>query len=339
MKRFFLIVVALSLGIIPFLNCASKAHSQAASVPEKKRSCGTMEVHERLLKTVPTYRENLEAIDARTSENLMRAVARTEVIKIPVVVHVVYRKTAQNISNEQIASQIGILNEDYRALNADVSSVPSAFQPLVADARIEFALACRDPEGKPTNGITRTKTRKRAFKTNDAVKFSARGGHDAWPRDKYLNIWVCKLTGGLLGYAQFPGGPAATDGVVTTHTAFGDTGTATVPFNKGRTATHEIGHWLNLRHIWGDDCPGTNQCDGSDFVADTPNQECANYGCPTFPHISCDNGPNGDLFMNYMDYTDDACMFMFSKGQSTGMDGALDGPRLALLSSDGLNCP
>jgi Pregnancy-associated plasma protein-A len=114
--------------------------------------------------------------------------------------------------------------------------------------------------------------------------------------------------------------------------AFGNTGTAAAPFNLGRTATHEIGHWLNLRHIWGDDGTG---CTGDDFVADTPNAGGPNYGTPAFPHISCSNGPNGDMFMNYMDYVDDAAMFMFTQGQVDRMQAALDGPR----SSTGVTGP
>jgi hypothetical protein len=137
-------------------------------------------------------------------------------------------------------------------------------------------------------------------------------------------MWVCQLGGGLLGYAQFPGGPAATDGVVILHSAFGTTGTAAPPFHLGRTATHEIGHWLNLNHIWGDDGTG---CSGTDNVADTPNQGGGNTGKPTFPHVSCGNGPNGDMFMNYMDYVDDDAMFMFTAGQATRMQACLDGPR------------
>src|SRR5207237_8069001 len=130
-------------------------------------------------------------------------------------------------------------------------------------------------------------------------------------------LWVVlAMRGVVLGYAQFPGGPAATDGVVIAQSCFGNTGTAAYPFNKGRTATHEVGHWLNLYHIWGDD--GT-ACTGSDLVGDTPNQGDENYGCPAFPSVSCSNGPNGDMFMNYMDYTDDACLFMFSAVQKTRM--------------------
>jgi hypothetical protein len=138
---------------------------------------------------------------------------------------------------------------------------------------------------------------------------------------------VCQLSGGLLGYAQFPGGPAQTDGVVIRHSGFGTTGTAAAPFDRGRTATHEIGHWANLFHIWGDDGTG---CNGTDEVADTPNQADENYGCPTFPSISCNNGPNGDMFMNYMDYVDDEAMVMFTAGQVSRMNATLAGPRKAL---------
>ena len=143
-------------------------------------------------------------------------------------------------------------------------------------------------------------------------------------------MWVCQLAGGLLGCAQFPGGPAETDGVVILYTGFGTTGTAAPPFDRGRTATHEIGHWLNLFHIWGDDGTG---CNGTDEVGDTPNAAGPNFGCPAFPHVTCSNGPDGDMFMNYMDYTDDTCMFMFTAGQVTRMQAALDGPRSSIGST------
>jgi hypothetical protein len=290
-----------------------------------------MQVHDRLLRTAPGYREARD-----TSENqalramVMPIVGRTGCTKIPVVVHVVHRTAAQNISDAQIKSQIEVLTADFRKKNADIGSVPAPFAPLAADARVEFELAKIDPAGNPTNGITRTATTVNGFTDDDAVKSAATGGVNAWPSDKYLNMWVCQLAGGLLGYAQFPGGPAATDGVVILHSAFGTTGTATAPFNLGRTATHEVGHWLNLRHIWGDDGTG---CAGSDFVADTPNQGGPNIGTPTFPSISCGNGPNGDMFMNYMDYVDDIAMMMFSAGQVTRMQATLDGFRSAIGTS------
>jgi pregnancy-associated plasma protein-A len=293
-----------------------------------RRSCGTNAVHERLLRTVEGY------ADARAaSENqALRAMAspfvgRTGCTEIPTVVHVVYKTNAQNISDAQIKSQIDVLNADFRKKNADVSTTPAVFMPLASDARVQFKLATTDPAGKATDGITRTKTTKDSFSHDDGVKSAGSGGADPWPADKYLNIWVCQLGGGLLGYAQFPGGPAATDGVVILHSGFGTTGTAAAPFNLGRTTTHEVGHWLNLRHIFGDDGTG---CAGSDFVADTPNQGGPNFGVPTFPHVSCGNGPNGDMFMNYMDYVDDVAMVMFTAGQVTRMQATLDGFRSAI---------
>jgi hypothetical protein len=289
------------------------------------RSCASMEVHERLLRTEPGY------LRARlASENRAFQAARGEpsgrvgITVIPVVVHVVHKTAAQNIDMAQIRSQIDVLNRDFRKTNGDIGSIPSVFAPLAADARIEFELATTDPGGNATDGVTRTSTNTTSFSGNDGVKRSSSGGIDAWPTDRYLNIWVCPLSGGLLGYAQFPGGPVDTDGVVVRHSAFGTSGTAAAPFDLGRTATHEIGHWLNLRHIWGDDGGG---CNGDDFVADTPNAADSNVGKPSFPHITCNNGPNGDMFMNYMDYTDDDSMFMFTAGQVQRMQTCLDSDR------------
>ena len=298
----------------------------AESHTQRTRTCGTMAVHERLLRTASGYMAARAASETRAwqSANRMAPTARTGVTVIPVVVHVVYKTNAQNISDAQIQSQIAILNQDYRKTNADVSSTPAAFQPLCGDARVEFELAKTDANGNPTSGVTRTQTTANSFVDDDKVKSSTTGGADAWPADKYLNLWVCELGANLLGYAQFPGGPPTTDGVVILHSAFGNTGTAAAPFDLGRTATHEIGHWLNLRHIWGDDGTG---CSGDDFVADTPNAAGSNTGKPGFPHVTCNNGPNGDLFMNYMDYVDDAAMFMFTNGQVARMQACLDGDR------------
>ncbi|RZU00636.1 zinc metalloprotease [Rivibacter subsaxonicus] len=293
------------------------------------RACGTMPVHERLLRTDPAYaRARIASENHHFEFRLRRGMgARTGVTRIPVVVHVVFKTAAQNIADSQVQSQIEVLTNDFRKRNADLNRIPAAFQPLSGDARVEFALATTDPAGNASNGITRTQTNVNAFSDDDAVKHAASGGADAWPPGQYLNMWVCQLGGGLLGYAQFPGGAADTDGVVVLHSAFGTNGTAAAPFNLGRTATHEVGHWLNLRHIWGDDGGG---CNGDDFVTDTPNQADANTGKPAFPLISCHNGPNGDMFMNYMDYTDDDSMFMFSAGQVERMQACLDGDRAGL---------
>jgi hypothetical protein len=292
--------------------------------------CGAMEAHMRLLETIPGMRERraeIHALTDRLTENgAASRLARTEPLTIPVVVHVVHKTAAENISVPQINSQIDALNRDFSAGNPDAATCPAVWTGLIADAQIRFSLATKDPQGKPTTGITRTATKVNAFSTNDAVKESATGGADPWPSDAYLNVWVCTLAGGLLGYAQFPGGPAATDGVVILNTAFGTKGTASAPFDEGRTAVHEVGHWLNLNHIWGD----TSDCTGTDHVIDTPNAQLPNYGAPMFPHVSCGNGPSGDMFVNYMDYVDDRAMVMFTRGQIARMQASLAGPRSAI---------
>jgi len=297
-----------------------------------RRMCGAMEVHMRLVESDPDMRKRRAQIHAATEIMVARGTAFKRVaakkvpVAIPVVVHVVYKTAAENISLAQIQTQIDALNRDYSAVNPDKSNAPAVWQGLIVDSQIRFALATKDPSGKATNGITRDKTRLASFSTHDEVKRKATGGADPWPSNKYLNLWVCTLGGGLLGYAQFPGGPAATDGVVILNTAFGTTGTATAPFNLGRTATHEVGHWLNLNHIWGD----TSDCSGTDHVSDTPKAQLPNYDSPKFPHISCSNGPNGDMFVNYMDYVDDRIMVMFTHGQVARMQATLAGPRAAM---------
>ena len=171
------------------------------------------------------------------------------------------------------------------------------------------------------------------FNIDDHIKFSADGGDDAWDRDRYLNIWVGNLTGGILGYSSMPGASKDVDGVAVNYTAFGTTGTATTPFNLGRTTTHEIGHWLNMIHIWGDaDC-------GNDQVDDTPPQHNANHGTPSGIQITCGNGPYGDMYMDYMDFTDDIGMHMFTYGQRDRMRTLFDegGFRYPILSSNALS--
>lgn len=292
-----------------------------------RRSCACLQVHFGLLDRFPDFRFNQAEIEdyTRTCLRAGRSAPRKGVVKIPVVVHVVYKTAREKISNAQVLSQIKVLNQDFRKKNTDRSKVPSPFKPLAADPKIEFVLAKRDPKGKPTKGILWKKTNKSSFSTNDDVKSASTGGVEPWDTTKYLNIWVCTLGGNLLGYAQFPGGPPDADGVVILNTAFGTTGTASAPFNKGRTATHELGHFLNLSHIWGESRWPT--CSDSDYVDDTPNQFAPNSGKPTFPSISCANDPDGDMFVNYMDYVDDAAMFMFTEGQVARMRATLSGPR------------
>lgn len=318
--------------------------------PEKPNRCGTMEGYQERLQSDPEFARNEAALERAISAYIkkMRSGEFTEFrsgkVVIPVVVHVVHKNATENVSDAQIQSQIDVLNEDYRRLNTDVSGVPTDFQSLVADARIEFKLAERDPDCNPTTGITRTSTTVTSFShsttaasptARNPVKFNSSGGADGWPSDEYLNLWVCDLSGGTLGYASFPSDLASRpdeDGVVIDFGAFGNTGTAAAPFDLGRTATHEIGHWLNLNHIWGDDQNASDQCSGTDHVDDTPNQDIMNFGCPTHPHASC--GSN-DMFMNYMDYVDDDCMIMFSNGQSDRMDAVLYTTRTGIVSSQG----
>lgn len=296
----------------------------------RRRTCGAMEAHMRLLETHPEMRERRAEIHALTarlvSNGAASRLARNAPLTIPVVVHVVYKKAAENIADTQIASQIDALNRDFSAGNLDRITTPAVWAGLVDDAKIRFALAKKDPRGKSTTGITRTSTTVTSFSTGDTVKRSATGGADPWPSDTYLNLWVCTLANGLLGYAQFPGGPADTDGVVILNTAFGTNGTASPPFDLGRTAVHEVGHWLNLNHIWGD----ASDCSGTDHVADTPNAQLPNFGEPIFPHVSCNNGPSGDMFVNYMDYVDDRVMVMFTRGQVARMQASLAGPRSSI---------
>ena len=301
-----------------------------------RRQCGVMDVHRRLLSTSPAYAAARSALETATMSYVAAQQRFAGIARIPCVVHVVWNTNAQNISQAQIDSQIDVLNRDFRATNPDTSIVPGVFSGLIADTRIEFFLATEDPNGNPTTGVTRTQTSTAGFGTDDKVKSSATGGIDPWDTANYLNIWVCQLGGGLLGYAQFPGGPADTDGVVILHSGFGTNGTAAAPFDLGRTTTHEVGHYLNLLHIWGDDGSG---CSGSDECADTPNAAGPNFGVPTFPQVTCSNGPNGDLFYDYMDYTDDRGMVMFTTDQVTRMQACLDTVRRDLPDFGGTGTP
>ncbi len=287
-----------------------------------KRRCGAMGVHHLLLETSPSFRRAQSRMESGTSRMMQKGMAEVMPPKprlIPVVVHILYRNEADNLSDAQIESQISALNKDFRATNPDKSRIPPPFKGLLADAMMEFRLATKDDYGKRSTGITRTRTNLSSFPANDSMKSTRTGGVKPWDTRRFLNIWVCRLSGNLLGYAQFPGGPRSTDGVVILTTAFGTRGNVAAPFNKGRTTTHEIGHYFNLRHIWGD----REDCFGSDLVNDTPNALAPNFGAPTFPRISCSNGPNGDMFMNYMDYVNDDAMQMFSSGQAARMQAAL----------------
>ncbi len=274
----------------------------------------------------------------KNNKEKTRMTAKSSVITIPVVVHVVWHEQLENISEEQIYSQLEVLNTDFRMLN-DTSAIPNEFAHLAADIEIEFCLATTDPNGNPTTGITRTFTSldqvgiAKDNLDNYFIYYDSLGGKSSWDTEHYLNIWVCELanSGNLLGYASAPStSPFVEDGVVIDYRYFGTTGTAenSFPNELGRTATHEVGHFFNLEHMWG---PEDGGCGVDDFVADTPEQSTYYFSCPTYPKTSCGSS---DMFMNFMDYVDDRCMYLFTEGQKARMQAALNGPRLKLSQSD-----
>ncbi|HQV53872.1 MAG: zinc metalloprotease [Chitinophagaceae bacterium] len=313
--------LVLLAGVVMFgLSCNKSTSNEDESFQDEeitatKRSCSSDDVLQQQLIEDPTLGTRMNAIEEFTrriieSPDQNRLV--NGVIEIPVVFNVLYKTTAQNVSQAQLQSQIDVLNEDFAATNADYNLTSTYNSVKSGNIAVRFVL----------DAVVRKQTNTTSWSTNNAMKKSAKGIAPTSPTTK-LNIWVCNMGGGILGYAQFPGGSSATDGVVLDDNATGRTGTAAAPFNKGRTATHEVGHWMNLRHIWGDATCGTDQ------VGDTPTHNTANYGCPASGHKSTCSGTPVEMTMNYMDYTDDACMYMFSLGQETRMLAvfAAGGPR------------
>ncbi|MBT7896363.1 MAG: zinc metalloprotease [Flavobacteriales bacterium] len=300
-----------------------------------QQRCHTTEYEENLKNKYSQYKEERKKVNKETNhwiENNYNN--KNSIITIPVVVHIVWNTTQENISDQQIFSQIDVLNADFRRTNIDAIMTPTVWTSIAADTEIEFCLATIDPNGAFTSGITRTQTSQTSFSIQaDAMKSTSTGGIDPWDQDNYLNIWVCDLSGGILGYATPPSSfNNPDDGVVIGYNYFGTLGTVQAPYNKGRTSTHEVGHWLNLDHIWGS---GGN-C-GNDNVNDTPIQEEENYNCPAFPHNanSCGtSNSSGDMFMNYMDYTNDGCMNLFTLGQKARMIAAINQYRTNLLNNN-----
>ena len=304
-----------AIAFAALMACAGNSFAQ--------RTCGSMEILEMQIQEDPKRGVTLDQIEAHTLAIETSGERNVNgVITIPVVVHVLYNNSTENISDAQILSQIQVLNDDFRRFNADADDTWSQ----AADSEIEFCMATSDPNGNPTDGILRVPTSVSAFGTNDEMKFTSSGGSDAWPASDYLNMWVCDISGGILGYAQFPGGSSATDGVVCDYQYFGTVGVATAPFDGGRTTTHEVGHWLNLRHIWGD-----GNCNADDFVSDTPSSDGPNYGCAVGT-VSCSST---DMVQNYMDYSDDGCMNLYTVGQKNRMRALFEsgGYRSSLLNS------
>ncbi len=299
---------------------------QASEPDRQKIRCATVEYMKMMEAENPSYLQT-KLIDEGLIQQILQgqqfARSTNTTYTIPVVVHVVYKNTAQNISDAQIMSEIDVLNEDYGRYSADTIMTPAVWNSIAGRSSFQFCLARQDPDGNPTNGIERRATTSSSFSSNNNVKHFSAGGLDAWDVNRYFNIWVCNLGNFLLGYAEPPSSVHSNDyGVVIIYDSFGRTGTVASPYNLGRTTTHEIGHAMSLAHIWGDD---TN-CSGSDGISDTPNQEIETYDCPVaFPLFdNCSSSGNGIMYMNYMDYTDDACMNMFTNGQTNRMRAAME---------------
>ena len=330
------------------------------SINAQNKKCATMEILEQRMKKDPSIQLRMQQSEIETqkwiaghSKTNPKTTSNTtksnHVITIPVVFHIIHTGepigTGSNISDDQIYSQLDILNEDFRLMNADSLDDTHPFWFYTADTEIEFCLAQQDPNGNATTGITRTLSSMPHFgvTNRDDIKYTADGGKDNWDPTQYLNFWTFKAdpAWSILGFATFPSDLATDpdlDGVAQIYNATGIHPDNKPDNNLGRTATHEVGHWLNLHHIWGDEA-----C-GDDFCADTPEHEGENYGCPTFPHRpynTCTPGTyeNGEMYMNYMDYVNDNCMVMFTLNQSDRMDAALFGARSGLLTSDGCSTP
>ncbi len=301
------------------------------------RQCGANENGKYILENTVGTKEKMlaierqiEAVTKNSGELQIRTASK---FTIPVVVHVVYYNALTNISDAQIQSQIDALNRDFNRKAVEINQTPSVFSSLVADCSVQFALAVRDEKGNKTNGIVRHQTTRSDWGARDDVKMSTKGGFAPWNADNYLNLYVCSIGNGILGYAASPGTPKEFDGVVIDFSAFGTTGTARKPFNLGRTATHEIGHWLGLIHIWGD-----NDC-GDDRVNDTPVQQEAHYGNVNgMMYSNCTGQQAANMTMNFMDYVNDGSMWMFSEGQKTRMWAVLSdkSARGTITKSDAL---
>ena len=344
-KRLFLAGCLLSFSLITSAQQRLNKQNNLMQKEIMKRSCGSGVMD-------ADYENWLQPLIQLQAQNSNKNAVT--VFNIPVVFHVLHNGAnpgvGLNISNAQVLSQLAVLNEDYRKTNADTILIPSVFTGVAADCEINFCLAQTAPNGSATTGIDRIN-----YNTLGATAPPFQRSYvdgtikpaTIWNPNNYLNIWVVPdyTDGGfaLLGHATFPAGSTlsglsapfgslTSDGVVIWYRACGRVGNLDPTYDEGRTATHEVGHWLGLRHTWGD-----SNC-GNDYCTDTPTQQTANFGCTSFPHVTCSNGPNGDMFMNYMDYTDDPCMFMFTANQKARMQTVMSNSPMRVALSQSTTC-
>lgn len=314
--------------------------ARAQVIPVKR--CATMELlktsleKDQLLKA--RYEQDILRIEQLAAQRATNPQAREMAtpVYIPVVFHIVLPDPTE-VSDKMVEDQLKVLNTDFAGLNADSVIIPAGFKPLFAHSKIQFVLAKRTPGNEPTTGIERVVSTVPVFTPNDNyVKRASTGGATIWNSSKYLNIWVCNLGGGVLGYSTFPTSAGASEqGIVIRHTTM--PGGALTGYNDGRTLTHEAGHFFFLFHIWGDD---DGACDGSDGVSDTPNQSDASSGCHTGVLTdNCTTTAPGVMYQNYMDYSSDGCMAMFTRLQVTRMETALNNYRASLLTSNAAVSP
>lgn len=313
MKAFFIFLITICIAV--------QLHAQ--------KKCATIDYQQKLpvIQSQNYIPELIVASKENSNEIVTNGILTppSSIITIPVVVHILYHTPDQKISDAVVIEQLNTLNNCFRHRNADSVNTPTVFKSLAADCEIEFKLATSDSRKRSTTGIIKKYTPVTDWTMDDKMKFSSEMGDDGWDSKSYLNIWVCNLTD-FAGYSSIIGGDSKLDGLVMGFPAFG---------GGYKTAVHEIGHWLNLKHLWGDeDC-------GDDGVADTPKQAGYTPGCPSGFRVTCGNGPYGDLYMDYMDFTSDECMNLFTQGQKARMRVLFNtgGVRNSLLSSTGLNAP
>lgn len=309
MKRIYLMASALALIFASCEKSSEQTIDETLVVEQEtlaiaKDQCGTMGVLEEKMAENPELAQKMAAVEQHTKQalegGLTKRLAADGKIEIPIVFHVLYNSASENIPLSQLEDQVTALNEDFSLSNPGRNSIPAEFTSVEANVGVRFVL----------EDVIRVKTKKRQWRPDDSMKFSSSDGSDVVNPQEFLNIWVVGNMpyrgGNILGYAQFPGGSWATDGVVMDHRF-----TGTTQYSTGRTATHEVGHWLNLRHIWGD-----GGCGATDYVADTPDSDAPSRGCPSYPTVNCGTA---DMTMNFMDYSDDPCLNMFTEGQKSRM--------------------